>query len=625
MRLIDVHSLELEEVPDDSGMVYAVLSHTWRQGSEGGEIKLQDFQRGLDADESTGRSILHGHAGFQKVLTFCDTAANLDIHKAWADNVCIDQTNPAELSRSINSMFRWYKQSTKCLVYLSDVSITGDDGWHAQFRASRWFKRGWTLQELIAPPTVIFHDRDWKLLGKREELSLIISDITSIPANVLTGDAGALGAACVAQKMAWASMRRTTAPEDIAYCLLGLFDVFMPLIYGEGAERAFLRLQKEILETTEDESIFAWCETPSPNKGGSLPQFSGLLARSPAAFKSGADVRLPRSRQRVGQKKLSMSPGGLEVELLVAPSPLGRSLHRAQLNCLRDTRGAQAEFISVILLHLTEARFCRVKLDQLLFSPASEGGNGQFQTLFVRHLHSWPEVTPVCSFGPSQSLTMEDISDNLRNNTHNCALRPISALISHGTTRIMPTLDAGFVFLEISQDTEATPTIVSEPMLDVSRVEAVPEALVTFALQVRPQPLATNRFAAVTVHHFDVVFGYNCLANAAGTRKQRLSPWARIGKQRSRPAGQSRPSQVAGFSVHSCQDMQPVLLADDKETYDIPLEAYNTLRGFGESVPIFLIGRLRVEIEDTATWKGVFHAVLIGPGNDDLVETRTVL
>ena len=244
MRLIDVGTLQLEETTDGGNTPYAVLSHTWRQPSEGGEVKFHDFQRASSSGEPISTGSLDNHGGFQKVKGICEKAASHGLKHAWADTCCIDQTSPAELSRSINSMFRWYKESTECLVYLADVtkSNNDDESWITQFRASRWFERGWTLQELIAPSTVIFYDCNWTRLGTRDELHSIISEISAIPRVILTDGVAVLPMLCVAQKMALAARRQTTAPEDASYCLLGLFDVNMPLVYGEGSERAFRRL-----------------------------------------------------------------------------------------------------------------------------------------------------------------------------------------------------------------------------------------------------------------------------------------------------------------------------------------------------------------------------------------------
>jgi len=169
---------------------------------------------------------------------------------------CIDKTSSAELSEAINSMFRWYQKASVCYAYLADVlKDTDPDKDPEEFSRSRWFTRGWTLQELVAPKNVVFYSRSWKNIGTKERLCNTISTITGIDIDTLLGEDVTF--VSVANKMSWASGRRTTRTEDMAYCLLGIFDVNMPLLYGEG-KKAFLRLQEEILRSSYDHSLFAW-------------------------------------------------------------------------------------------------------------------------------------------------------------------------------------------------------------------------------------------------------------------------------------------------------------------------------------------------------------------------------
>jgi hypothetical protein len=166
------------------------------------------------------------------------------------DRCCIDKASHTELSEAITSMFRWYRDSAKCYVYLSDVSTSKGDKnsentqtWESAFRCSRWFTRGWTLQELIAPRSVEFFSREEELLGNKKVLESQIHDITKIPIEALRGSS--LSTFDVSERLRWAENRKTQRKEDKAYCLLGIFNVFMPLIYGEG-ENAFMRLKQEI-------------------------------------------------------------------------------------------------------------------------------------------------------------------------------------------------------------------------------------------------------------------------------------------------------------------------------------------------------------------------------------------
>ncbi|KAI1095526.1 heterokaryon incompatibility protein-domain-containing protein [Rostrohypoxylon terebratum] len=288
MWLIHASSMKIEYFnTDDDYPPYAILSHTW--GEE--EISFQDWQ-GTDLSE------LEHRKGYQKILYCCTQALQDCLEWVWVDTCCIDKTSSAELSESINSMFRWYQNSTFCYAYLSDVSRDTPLVTDSEFSRSRWHTRGWTLQELIAPKVLFFFSKDWSLLGTKYELSELLHSITHIEPRYLDGSN--LDLASAAKKMSWASNRNTSRVEDIAYCLLGIFDINMPLIYGEG-KNAFRRLQEEIIKIKfDDHSIFAWgtiVSTPTieitdrnilwGRKGleWSRPkQLLGLLAESPRDF-----------------------------------------------------------------------------------------------------------------------------------------------------------------------------------------------------------------------------------------------------------------------------------------------------------------------------------------------------
>jgi len=200
--------------------------------------------------ESSGKA----KAGYRK-LQFCgEQAARDGLQYFWVDTCCIDKSNNAELSEAINSMFHWYRNAAKCYVYLSDVSGLAPNEnenekssqllWEPAFRKSRWFTRGWTLQELIAPTSVEFFSEKGGRLGNKISLERYIHEMTGIPVKILRG--GALSDFGIAERLSWAEKRETTRNEDKAYSLLGIFDVCMPLIYGEGRDRAFRRLREEI-------------------------------------------------------------------------------------------------------------------------------------------------------------------------------------------------------------------------------------------------------------------------------------------------------------------------------------------------------------------------------------------
>ncbi|KAF4500194.1 Vegetative incompatibility HET-E-1 [Fusarium agapanthi] len=232
MRLINVETLELESFTGEHGgsiPTYAILSHVWT--SE--EVSLQQIS-GLSPLPEESK-------GYRKIVDFCAKAKAEGFEYGWIDTCCIDKTSSAELSEAINSMFQWYRKSAACYVYMNDVSSAKNPRLsNSRFRKSRWFTRGWTLQELLAPHEVIFLADDWREIGTKASLSATISDITKIDVATLVKQTWSH--VSVAGIMSWASMRQTTRLEDQAYSLMGLFDVNMPLIYGEGP-KAFYRLQ----------------------------------------------------------------------------------------------------------------------------------------------------------------------------------------------------------------------------------------------------------------------------------------------------------------------------------------------------------------------------------------------
>ncbi|KAM5341746.1 hypothetical protein ACJ41O_014777 [Fusarium nematophilum] len=259
MRLLNTDSLAVEEFADDAVPRYAILSHAWEKG----EVTFQDMEQARATSKD----------GYRKVKKCCSLARSNGFDHVWIDTCCIDKTSSAELSEAINSMYRWYQEATICYGYLADVSSP------AELPSSRWFTRGWTLQELIAPSEMIFFNRDWEVLGTKESLNQTISACTGIPEAILSGGDD-LETASIAQRMSWAAERKTTRTEDRAYCLLGIFGINMPLLYGE-REKAFLRLQEEIMRVSDDHSLFAW---RCPGSRG------GLLATSPEAYKDSGDI-----------------------------------------------------------------------------------------------------------------------------------------------------------------------------------------------------------------------------------------------------------------------------------------------------------------------------------------------
>jgi hypothetical protein len=242
MRLLERLSsgdFKVVSVIDENPPPYAILSHTW---TEGQEITSNELVAGTGKDKT----------GYDK-LRFCGGRAAADgLQYFWVDTCCIDKSISHELSTAINSMFRWYQRASKCYVYLSDVVVPDEVAdaeafritWAEAFRRSRWFTRGWTLQELLAPPCVEFFSKNGKRLGSRISLEQEIHEITKIATGALQSQS--LAEFSVEERMSWAAQRTTTLKEDKVYCLLGIFGVFLSLIYGEGEAYAAVRLREEI-------------------------------------------------------------------------------------------------------------------------------------------------------------------------------------------------------------------------------------------------------------------------------------------------------------------------------------------------------------------------------------------
>lgn len=314
MWLIDTTSLELEYVidPKDGKHTYAILSHTW--GEE--ELSFQEWRSGVGREK----------AGYEKVARTCKQACRDRYDYAWVDTVCINKESSAELSEAINSMWQWYANAAVCYAYLSDVpaecpiledrssidrflEIDSDDEgmddanedledanqpWIRLFGRSRWFTRGWTLQELLAPREIYFFSKDWELVGRRDRLIHTLSDITGIDEFALSGT-DHRDSVAIARKMSWAADRQTSRIEDRAYSLLGLFGINLPLLYGEG-ERAFIRLQEELVRTSTDHSILVWADNEYLNNLyhalESGRNFDLLFAKSPDHFRKGRTMVL---------------------------------------------------------------------------------------------------------------------------------------------------------------------------------------------------------------------------------------------------------------------------------------------------------------------------------------------
>lgn len=325
--------------------MYAILSHRW----EDGEVSFQDIQDPLVASQKPQWS---------KVKNFCEMALFYGYDWAWVDTCCIDKTSSSELSEAINSMYRWYENAGLCIVYMSDVrverempgllgrekvTLEGPLSVSKNFAESQWFKRGWTLQELIAPAVLAFYDSEWGVIGSKESLIDFIHEITGVDLDILRGADPA--SVSVAKRISWASQRETTREEDRAYCLLGLFDVHMPMLYGEG-NKAFVRLQEEIMKYSDDESLFAWTIADGI-------ECEGLLASSPSAFASCSSIFEPSrsgheyAMTNKGMKiTLRMIPWDMDMYLGLLKCKIGNDTERQTGIFLRDLKdGNQDRFV----------------------------------------------------------------------------------------------------------------------------------------------------------------------------------------------------------------------------------------------------------------------------------------
>lgn len=322
MRLINNETMALEEFMGGGihAPEYAILSHTW----EDGELSLQEFSDPNKKEQSRNKK------GYTKIKRACELAKVSGIKYTWVDTCCIDKSSSAELTEAINSMFHWYRGAIVCYVWLADLlkekpNSKPQELAHSPFEHCRWFTRGWTLQELIAPRRVEFYDQDWNFRGTKMDLCEQICEITKIGVEVLD-DPQCLPRLSVAHRMSWVSTRQTTRVEDMAYCLLGIFDVNMPMLYGEG-ERAFLRLQEEIAKNSNDLSLFAW-------RANSADQaYRGVFADRPAEFRNSGGVKL--TSDTIFNPEFSITNKGIRVNLDLYSSPGAAFL--LKLNCSQPT------------------------------------------------------------------------------------------------------------------------------------------------------------------------------------------------------------------------------------------------------------------------------------------------
>ncbi|KAG9186168.1 hypothetical protein G6011_02724 [Alternaria panax] len=341
---------------------YAILSHTW--GPD--EVTLQHF-----TEESQGHNdnSLKSSRGYWKIIKACQQALQDGFHYVWVDTCCIEKTSSAELSEAINSMFRWYKNAEICYAYLDDVNVGPEVGnpdlllldyknfSEDELASSRWFTRGWTLQELVAPSEVFFYGKEWRYIDGKTSLSRILQRITGIGASVLLGYQS-IGDQSIAERMSWMARRTTTRTEDMAYSLMGIFDVNMPLLYGEGG-KAFVRLQEEIMKDSVDHSIFAW----NACRQSTLPleTLTSIFASHPNQFSGSGGIYSRKLYAKDGlEEDFPCTNRGIRIKLRIRPyehlwygTTYGGGFYLAVLECGVSQEGPQDAWAGIILRRLS--------------------------------------------------------------------------------------------------------------------------------------------------------------------------------------------------------------------------------------------------------------------------------
>jgi hypothetical protein len=321
---------------------------------------------------------------------------------------CIDKSSSAELSEAINSMFAWYRNAKVCYVYLEDVphdlydvlhdlndvphdlnDVPHDDPYNVpqpdhrrkMLENAKWFTRGWTLQELLAPSRVKFYGQEWAQrsdpirswsrslpdyqIGDKASLGVMLFHITGIEIGILNGTLP-MNHASVAQRMSWASTRLTTRLEDQAYCLMGIFDVNMPLLYGEG-HKAFHRLQEEIMKQDDDQSLFAWTIEPIT---GDDDDGHGLLADNPSAFARSGQIKPYRSIANIIPRPISSRGVTLALSLLdeTTEGGLPPPLNFGVLECYEVDKldqGRPAVYLKLVNSSSAHNHYTRIRLNSL--------------------------------------------------------------------------------------------------------------------------------------------------------------------------------------------------------------------------------------------------------------------
>ena len=370
------------EFRDDETTDYVILSHRWIDPTEVDFEELVNLAR-MDKAE---RDEVRRRLGYKKIFDSCQQAQKDGYEWVWVDTCCIDKRSSAELSEAINSMYRWYGNAGICYTYLHDVDdpffpIRQDNKKYPKSNGwPEWFSRGWTLQEMIAPRNLQFFNKDWQPIGDKKRLAQTLGWITEVPEHILA-DGLEGNRPCVAQIISWAAKRTTTRVEDRAYSLMGLLDVNMPMLYGEG-KKAFRRLQLEIIRSSNDQSIFAWGTHRKARMGS-------ILADDPSDFVNCSDMKL-MDHDEVTKELPSLSSTnadcfdvfpvtnrGIQIWIPLRRYRDSNSVFRAYLP-FRNNFGIQV-FIDLVLWNSNYYRYLSTG------QAASEDSPAEFRQVYLRY------------------------------------------------------------------------------------------------------------------------------------------------------------------------------------------------------------------------------------------------
>ncbi|KAJ4147862.1 hypothetical protein LMH87_002364 [Akanthomyces muscarius] len=343
MKVVSVQSRTVVDVPDVAPPPYAILSHT-RDAVDQKRPSQTNVSVGLGPDDDAPPHYYSSNPASPPIYTksrpcafsistnkktqstlsreqleqACEHARRCGVEYIWIAELCIDRTSSADLDDAVNGSRRRLRNSTVCFAYLHDLpaEVTTPDSDSSAWSRCRYWKRAWTLQELLLAPRVQFYDAYWNYRGDKDspELAPLLSGITRIPRSVLL-DSTTLSDVALAVRISWSVGRVAAREEDTAYALVAITEATLPVRYGEGAERAFIRLQEELLRDTRDGSLLAW---RSARDG----EVRGLLARSPSEFGHFAPAAAKElQRPWVFNGKVRFSSKGIELESRVCKGP----------------------------------------------------------------------------------------------------------------------------------------------------------------------------------------------------------------------------------------------------------------------------------------------------------------